>query len=274
MTIALVTMSPFPELLARPEHERLTEALARRGVTAETVAWSDAAVDWARFELCVLRSPWDYHLRREEFLAWTARVPRLLNPPEVVRWNSHKGYLRDLEARGVPIIPTHWLAQGAPPVLPAAWAEAVVKPAVSAGALNTVRFRREAPQQAQATLERILATGDAMVQPYLRSVETDAERSLIFFDRRFSHAMRRLPVLELGAHRAERLEASAEDLAVARQVLAAADRDLLYARVDLARDDAGALRLMELEVIEPRLFFDTVPEAADRLAGAIVERLR
>jgi len=272
MTVALVTMAPFPEL-ARPEHERLTEALARRGVAAETVAWSDPSVDWSRFALNVLRSPWDYHLRCDEFLAWVARVPRLLNPPEVVRWNAHKGYLRDLAARGAPTIPTQWLSRGAAPVLPTTWAEAVVKPAISAGAVNTVRFRREAPRQAQAALERILATGDAMVQPYLRSVETEAERSLVFFDGRFSHAMRRLPVLELGAHRAERLEASEEDLAVARQVLAAAPRDLLYARVDLARDDAGALRLMELEVIEPRLFFDSVPEAADRLAEAIVRRL-
>lgn len=272
MTVALVTMAPFPEL-ARPEHERLTEALARRGVTAETVAWSEPSVDWGRFALCLLRSPWDYHLRCDEFLDWVARVPRLLNPPEVVRWNAHKGYLRDLAARGAPVIPTQWLSRGAPPVLPTTWAEAVVKPAVSAGAINTVRFRRAAPQQAQAALERILATGDAMVQPYLRSVESEAERSLVFFDGTFSHAMRRLPVLELGAHRAERMTASAEDLAVARQVLAAADRDLLYARVDLARDDAGALRLMELELIEPRLFFDSVPEAADRLAEALVRRL-
>src|SRR5258708_3751238 len=107
MRIALVTYSVLPQL---HEDDRLLIApLERRGVEVVPAVWDDAAVEWARFDACVIRSTWDYTFRRAEFCAWTERlegVTRLWNPPAIVRWNAHKGYLRELAARGAPVLPT------------------------------------------------------------------------------------------------------------------------------------------------------------------------
>ena len=274
--VALVTMEPLP---ATAEHRPIAEALARRGVVTVDAAWDDPTFDWARVDVAVLRSTWDYHLRRDDFLAWARRVPRLLNPARVVEWNSHKGYLRELEARAAHTVPTLWIPKGPAPLLPQlladhGWTRAVVKPCISAGAHRTVRFSVTDWKHAQDVLGMICATGDAMVQPYLEAVETSNERSLIFIDGVFSHAVRREPVLTTRRVAATRTTPEDDELWIAENALRGLETGpLLYARVDLIRDERADVRVMELELIEPSLYLSLCPEAAEALAEAIVHRL-
>lgn len=274
--VALVTMEPMP---ANAEHRPISEALLRRGVVTVDVAWDDPAFDWAQVDVAVLRSTWDYHLRRDEFLAWARQVPRLLNPARVAEWNSHKGYLKELEARGTHTVPTLWVPRGTPPLLPQllathGWTQAVVKPCVSASAHRTLRFSNTDWKHAQDLLVAICATGDAMIQPYLAAVETSNERSLIFIDGVFSHAVRREPVLVTKRFAATRIAPEDDELWIAENALRGLETGpLLYARVDVIRDDRNDVRVMELELIEPLLYLALCPEAADALAEAIVRRL-
>ncbi|MBL8958171.1 MAG: hypothetical protein JNK82_45785 [Myxococcaceae bacterium] len=254
------------------ELKPLFEAFSARGVTVQTRAWDDPTVDWAAAGLSVLRTPWNYHRHVREFVAWAKRVPRLLNPASVVEWNATKTYLRELGARGVPVTETEWLTgevQLDEVLERRGWAEAVLKPSVSAGSFRTKRFRRgSAPQ---ALLTEILRECTAMLQPYLASVETSGERSLVFFGGELSHAVKRHPPLQTGLHGGTPVSAASDELEVARAALAT-QPELLYARVDVARDAGGGVRLMELELIEPSLFLETAAGSADRFVEAVLKR--
>lgn len=274
LTVALVTMDPRPR---DQDHPFLGAALARRHIDTVDVAWTDE-FDYAQTDLAVIRSTWDYHHKHGAFVGWAKRVPKLHNPPQVVEWNSDKHYLHDLEARGVPVIPTAYVKAGSRMPLielcdARGWTEAVVKPTISGGAHLTKRFSKTATYEAEQTLDQILKSCDAMVQPYLKSVETSLERSLVYIDGVFAHAVRREPVL-ITKQFIGTLAAPAEDERwVAETVLRAVpEAPLLYARVDLARDDSGGLCLMELELIEPHLYIHAHPPTAERLAEAIERR--
>jgi glutathione synthase/RimK-type ligase-like ATP-grasp enzyme len=277
MRLALATSAEFPDLFF--DDEPLRAALAERGAEVVPAVWDDPGQDWAAYDLVVVRSTWDYHERRDAYVAWAESVPRLANPATVVRWNTDKTYLRGLAEAGLPVVPTAWVTSPAslPDLLAErGWADVVVKPAVSAGARNTMRRRSPADDaEAQALLDTIVANGTAMVQPYLASVEGYGERSLLFFDGRPTHAVRRNPALSTEGderYEAHRVEPTDAELALARDVLAAAPEGLLYARVDLVRDDRDEPVLIELEVTEPQLFFRFAPEAATAFADAIVAR--
>ena len=107
LRVALVTCSELPQL--DEDTRRLIAPLAAHGIAATPAIWDDSDVDWTLFDLVVVRSCWDYVRRRDEFLDWAGRVPRLANPAAVLAWNTHKGYLRDLGGRGIPIVETTWL---------------------------------------------------------------------------------------------------------------------------------------------------------------------
>jgi glutathione synthase/RimK-type ligase-like ATP-grasp enzyme len=275
--IALVTSAEHPELWL--DDHPLRDALVVRGADVSWPLWDDPAVDWESFDLTVIRSVWDYTWRHEEFLAWARAVDRqtaLWNPLPVIEWNSHKRYLRDLEHAGVPVVPTHWLPTGEAADVSAlcadhGWSEAVLKPAVSAGGRDTLRFAADAPADAQRLADRLLPVEELMLQPYMSSVETTGERSMLYVDRVFAHAVRRPPYLDAGLY-AESVPADPEtdELDVAAAVLAAVPHDLLYARVDLVRDDAGVPRLAEVELIEPQLFLRLSPLMTDRLAHSVL----
>lgn len=260
----------------------LTSALAARGIAFEVVDWDDAAVDWSRFEVAVLRSTWDYIDRFAEFSAWIDRIEgqtRLLNPADVVRWNTHKGYLIELAGRGIPIVPTQLLRPGdKPPEM--ASGEWVVKPAIGAGSRDARRFCDDA-QGAAAHARRLLDSGrDALVQPYLARVDEAGETALIYLGGRYSHAIRKGPLLAPNADATAKLfapeqivarEPAAEELALAGKVLSALPfpAPLLYARVDLLRDPGGAPVLLELELTEPSLFFPHAQGSVERFVDAL-----
>jgi glutathione synthase/RimK-type ligase-like ATP-grasp enzyme len=261
----------------------LIDALRRAGLSAIAVPWNTPGFDYRSVRACVIRSTWDYHLHRDAFVRWARAVEgstRLWNGARVVEWNTHKRYLRDLAERGIAIVPTEWIRQGEDVQLHqtqvADWAELVVKPAVSAGAHRTSRFTSAQLAQAQAHARQIAETGEVLVQPYLPSVESSGERSLIFFEGRASHAVRRRAALAPGATPngdAEAVPMEPDERAFAIRVLEAVGEVLLYARVDLARDQGGALCLMELELVEPSLFLRLEATAADTFAAAMARRL-
>ncbi|MEU7934027.1 ATP-grasp domain-containing protein [Micromonospora echinofusca] len=289
--VALVTCADLPDL--DPDDRLLLDPLARRGVTADVRDWADPGADWPAYDLAVLRSPWDYALRRDEFVAWASRVPTLANPADVVRWNTDKRYLAELSAVGVPTVPTSWVAPGEDWRPPATSGEYVVKPAVSAGSQDTGRYDLADPHHRELAVAHVRRLSDAgrltMVQPYLDAVDTAGETALLYLagpdGPTFSHAIRKGPMLtgpDLGVdglHRPEEITArtaTAAQLAVAERALAAVPGGsgrLLYARVDLIPGRDGAPVLVELELTEPSLFLGHADGAADRLADAILLHL-
>lgn len=287
--VALVTCAQVPELDA--DTRKLLAPLAARGVAAEPVVWDDPTVNWAAFDLAVVRSCWDYVPRRAEFLAWARSVPQLANPPEVLAWNTDKRYLRELAAAGVPVVPTVWVDPGQPWTAPER-GELVLKPAVSMASLDTGRYRLGDPRQQRLAVEhlrRLQAAGRVvMVQPYLPAVDSDGETALVYLGGNFSHAIRKGAVLDgpdTGIDRRFQHDGglelrlrrpSAAQRTLADRVLAAVPggpERLLYARVDLVPDPDGQPLLMELELTEPQLFLGHAPGAADRLAAAITARI-
>jgi glutathione synthase/RimK-type ligase-like ATP-grasp enzyme len=278
MDVLLATASTLP----RPDEDDppLRAALAKLGLSAETRAWDDPAVDWSQARVCVIRSTWNYVRHHARFLEWVegcAAATRLWNPAAIVRWNSHKRYLLELAEAGLPVVPTRLVpAGGAADLaqLAGASTEVVIKPAVSAGSLGTRRIvRADFAAAGQAHLDGLLAGGhDVLVQPFLSSVESYGERALIWIDGALTHAVRK-SVRFAGDQQRISVEAVAiapDEAALAESILAAVVRQpLLYARVDLARDERGRPCVMELELIEPSLFLDRSPVALARLAAAI-----
>jgi len=285
--VALVTCAALPAL---EDDDRLVIGpLAAHGVAAEPVVWDDPAVDWGSYDLAVLRSPWDYVARRDDFVAWAARVPRLANPADVVAWNTEKTYLEMLGAAGVPVVPTAWVRPGERWEPPTA-GEYVVKPAVGSGSRDAGRYDLADPGHrdlAAAHVTRLAAAGRlVMVQPYLAAVDTHGETGLLFVGGGLSHAVRKGPMLEgpdesgsggrpPGLYRAERItvrEPSAAEVEVACKVLAAVPgvpERLLYARVDVIPGPSGDPLLVELELTEPSLFLGWDDGAPARFGAAI-----
>ena len=300
--LALATCAQLPELDA--DDLPLREALHARGVPTDVVVWDDPTVDWSAYTHVVIRSTWDYTDRATQFSDWTRRVERtstLLNPADVVAWNIDKTYLRDLEQRGIPIVPTIWLdpernldARAIHTRFPA-FGDFVIKPTVSAGSRDTGRYDAGVtPSRSLAIThaKNLLAVGRrVMLQRYLTQVDTQGESALVYVDGEFSHAVRKEPLLE-GPYRAgetegvmfrERVLAAGDptereravgDLVVAELGKVFADRGpLLYTRVDLIPDDEGQPVVLEVELAEPALFFEPHPGAVERFADAVVARL-
>ena len=260
-------------------------ALADAGFGVDLVRWDDETVDWAAVDLAVVRSCWDYAWRLEEFLGWAGSVPRLRNPVEMLRWNTDKTYLRDLERAGLPVVATVWNPREAADLPDAA--EWVVKPSVSAGSRDTARWAD--PVDVLAHVAELVGAGrTAMVQPYLTSVDDAGETAMLFIGGRFSHAVRKGPLLARGEgvrqDRDSRGNLSAAVPTTAQRdaaqavfdaipALVGVDAAPLYARIDLVQDEGGRPVLLELEVTEPSLFLPQASEAAVALVRAVEAEL-
>jgi hypothetical protein len=294
LDVLLVTCADMPE--PDVDEPLLLEALRARGISAAMASWNDPAVDWFGARIAMIRSTWDYHHHPDRFLAWldefehgrqeedgSVRLPALLvNPPDVVRWNAHKGYLRELEAAGVPIVPTTWIERGtsildaAGAVRATGWRDVVVKPAVSAGSWATRRVDVGDAPALERALADVVGARDCMVQPWLASVEGHGERSITCVHDVPRHAIRKSLRLA-GQHEVTsggEVAIEPDELALAEQVLAAArDRTGMewfpYARVDVAPGADGSPVLMELELIEPSLFLQQAPATIDALVDEV-----
>lgn len=276
-------------------------ALRDQDVQVDTPCWDDPDVDWSRYDVAAIRSTWDYAERLDEFLDWSERCAEqthLVNPPPVLRWNTDKHYLVHLAHAGVPVVPTRFVEPGADAELELARflaggagavsvgecgevGEFVAKPSVGAGSRDAARYRRTERDRACAHVERLLADGrSVMLQPYLGRVDQRGETAVIYIGGRYSHAIRKGPLLRLdeglvqGLFAPEHItprEPDEAELAVAEAAFRACGPDQpLYARIDLVHDDHGRPVVLELELTEPSLFFLHAPDAAGRYADALL----
>jgi O-ureido-D-serine cyclo-ligase len=270
----------------------LEQALRDAGAQVHVAEWDDPSVEWQAFDVAVLRSTWDYTTRLDEFRAWIRSVSertRLINPADVVRWNTDKHYLQDLAEAGAPIIPAVFVEPGqdadagvARALAVAKTDEIVVKPAVGAGSKDAQRHGRTQVQAMCAHVQRLIDAGrSAMLQPYLASVDERGETALLFYSGTFSHAIRKGPMLRSGVEQepglfvqeniTPRVPTDAE-LRVAERVLAAVPfGKLVYARIDLLMNDDGSPALLELELTEPSMFFAHAPGSPERFARVLMD---
>ncbi len=247
---------------------------------AAVVCWDDDEVDWSAFDVIVLRSTWDYHRRRDEFLAWASsviEVADLWNPIELVEWNTDKRYLDELTWHGIPTVPTTFLIDADDIDRLAAdggfEGDLVVKPSVGASG-SGVLLARGAPTKAAEHARGLLRNDlTPMVQPYLRSVETSCENGLVYLGGDFSHGFRRRVILppagvDRGVLGDERSEARVPTSAERSLGDAVMDRlpDTAYARIDLLSAPDGPV-VLEVEVIEPSLFLHLDAGAPARAAA-------
>ncbi|MGH7446582.1 MAG: ATP-grasp domain-containing protein, partial [Longimicrobiales bacterium] len=235
----------------------------------------------------VIRSCWDYHLREREFSRWIGQLEQtgttVINPPELVRWNRHKNYIGRLADQGIPVVPTVWIRRGDARSLrdvlgAAGWKETVVKPAISASAYETWRVADGEAEAHEERFARLRAEGDVLVQQYLPEVTRDGEWSLMFFGLEYSHAVRKLPKSGDFRVQTEHGGSVASDVAPprliddARLVLQALPVTPVYCRVDgVIVDDM--FMLMEVECIDPVLFFTLHQQAAGRFADEVMRRI-
>ena len=275
------------ELYPDPDAGVLRNALGEFGARSALVAWDDPDIDWAAFDVVIVSSTWDSVDRPTEYLEWTMLVSALstlLNPADVIEWGIDKTHQQALAEGGVPVIPTTWLAPGEmwqPPET-----EFVVKPCVSAGGRATARYDSSDLRQAEAHVGALHRAGQtAMVQPYLHAIDEVGELDVVFIGGAYSHAVRKCPTLQLGEGIVERpwermawsgvatpdpleLEIATKTMRVVSELFR---ERVAYGRVDLVPDNSGKPVVLEVELIDPYLSLDMVPEAATRLARTIVD---
>lgn len=260
--------------------ELLLAPMQRYSWEVETVSWRKQNVNWDAFDVVIIRSCWDYQDEPEQFLTVLESIgrssARLENPLEVVRWNLKKHYLRDLQAKGIPIVPTIWqegLEAAQIPALFSHWPtdEIILKPVVSATAFDTFRLTQESAAQQAALLANTFRQRECMAQPFIPAIITEGEYSLFYFGTEYSHTILKTPkpgdfrVQEEHGGLLRSVEPEPQLLELSRKALAAIPAPTLYARVDWVRTDEG-FALMELELIEPSLYFNMDKDSAERFA--------
>lgn len=283
MTIALLTCAALPDLASGDRI--LLDALRRRGVAAEPAVWEDPHYNWRCVALCVIRSAWDYAYRPAAFTDWLRRVAAAVpvwNAPRVVEWNMHKRYLLNLADRGVPTVPTVCLPAGPPARLEEVleqhgWDDVILKAAVAQTGRYLMRVTPDRCAEGQQHLDRLQPHEDMLIQPFVPGVLDAGETSVVFVDGAVSHTVcKRAAAGEFRVHddlggTIEPALPTAEELKVARCAIGAVNTSLLYARVDLVPGPSGPM-VMELELVEPDLYFGYADGAADRMAEAILRK--
>jgi glutathione synthase/RimK-type ligase-like ATP-grasp enzyme len=271
----------------KTDEDLLREALREHDCEAISIPWDAEDADWSAFDLCLVKSTWDYTGKHDQFLTWAQQVEAttpLRNPADLIAWNSNKTYLRELSERGVRTVPTVWVERGSAvdldEVLAAKdWDDAVVKPVVDLGAENLNRVRRGEPG-IQEALDKTLQRHDAMVQPFLPSLEEQGELSLIHIDGTLTHTVRKHPapgdfrVQSIWGGTVEPAEPEPAHVELAQQAISALGTPPLYARADLVAGPNGNPCLIELELIEPNLYLRDYPPAAETLAEAVTASLQ
>lgn len=259
--------------------------MAELGWDVEMVPWR-SGVDWNDYELVYICTPWDYQNDVAGFLAVLATIEgssaRLVNGLDLVRWNLEKTYLRELERRGADIVPSRFFdrfdARSVEACFDAyATGTIVVKPVVGANSDNIFVLERPLPAGVVDELGRVFANRPFFVQPFIDSVRSEGEYSLFFFGGEYSHAILKKP--KPGDFRTQEehgadilsVDAPAALVETARRVLGVVNPRPVYVRADFVRDEAERFLLMELELIEPALYFRTDPGAARRFARALTD---
>lgn len=285
MKIAILTCEKLPHL--NPEDQNIIKELAKHNIDAKATIWDDKTVNWTDFDYLIFRNTWDYFEKETEFKIWLDHIEKLgiktLNPIAIIQQNIHKFYLRDLQKLGVTILPTIFIDKtnhlNLTEVIPSHWKKAVIKPAFSAGSYLTEVFDVSEIQTITEKYKSIAAEKELLLQEFMPEIQTIGETSFIFFDKKFSHAVNKKPVD--GDFRVQSLfggqytlvQPNAELIEKAQRIADTFPENLLYARVDGIIIN-NELHLMEIECIEPDLYFNLSEKSIDRFVAAIVELIQ
>jgi glutathione synthase/RimK-type ligase-like ATP-grasp enzyme len=266
----------------------LFEPMANAGWQVTEISWRNKDVKWSDYDVVCIRSTWDYQDEAEAFLETLeniSRQTRLENNLNIVKWNINKTYLIDLDISGVHIVPTLWgenLTKGN--LLPAYKRlnvnEIIIKPVISANADFTYRLNKSTLLQKEDELIRVFKDKSYMIQPFMTHILGEGEYSLFYFSGRFSHCILKTPkekdfrVQEEHGGILKSIEPDEALLAAADRAIKAIGETLLYARVDFVRNDTNNFALMELELIEPSLYFNMDQKAIHRFVQAFTERMK
>ncbi|MBC5993200.1 ATP-grasp domain-containing protein [Pontibacter cellulosilyticus] len=270
------------------ENDDLYNYLTQKGLSVSYQIWDDPEVDWTQFELIILKSPWDYFDKIDAFYTWLDKLEqlgcRVLNPVQTVRWNADKRYLKDVQDKGMKIVPTVWLQKGSTFNAGEAFAtlgseKIIVKPSVSGGAKNTFALTPADAEAKTESINELLQEEAFLVQPFVEEIKTKGEWSFLFFNGEYSHTV--LKTVKPGDFRVQHFfggtihtpEPPAALLEAAHNIVDNFAQDCLYARVDGVEIN-GELHLMELELIEPFLFLATNEGALERYYQAVLEHLQ
>ena len=284
MDLTLVTCLDMPQ--PDVDEQPLLDALAEAGIETRMAAWDDPEVDWNATMLTVIRSTWNYTADRDAFLAWARSTSSgkttLRNSLGAIVPNTHKSYLASLERAEVPVVPTRWYMRGGKPgdadamrALP--WERVVAKPAIGAGSGGVRGFDLMSDDEVEAAAAHVTvlqATGDVLVQPQLASIADEGERNVVWIGGDFTHTVRKgqrldgEPPAVLGARPVSEDERRLA-LRALRTVPAYTNVELLYARVDMATDELGDLRVVELELVEPSLFLAEYEPALEQMVATL-----
>ncbi len=270
------------------EDRLVQEALERKGMTVRRCDWSDPAIDWSETKLALFRTTWDYFHRFEEFSIWLEQVSsqtKLMNPAELIYWNIDKRYLEDLEARGINCIKTVFVERNSQQTLRSIceatpWKKWVLKPSVSGAGRHTYLLTEAELDSHEEVFQSLIANEEMMIQPFVDSIVSFGELSLMVMNGQFTHAVHKKAKQgdfrvqddfggTVHAYKPTKLE-----IHFAEQAIAACEPKPMYARVDMVTDNAGNLAISELELIEPELWFRLNENAAEVLADGISNALR
>lgn len=285
MKIGILTCAQLPELL--PSDKQLIPLFSKENIEAKAVVWDDETVDWTQFDYLIFRNTWDYYQKEIAFNLWLDRIELLsiktFNPISVIQKNKHKFYLKELEKEGITILPTIFLEKNSilnlDDVLPESWQKIVIKPAFSAGSYLTKLIDRSEIASIQKEFKEHFATKDFLLQEYRSEIKELGETSLIFFNGKFSHAVNKKPVendfrvqIQYGGIYTL-IQPNEDVLHQAELVLSNFPEKLLYARVDGIIIE-NKLHLMEIELLEPDLYFDLAEGARERFVESFLNILR
>ncbi|MBG6111493.1 glutathione synthase/RimK-type ligase-like ATP-grasp enzyme [Flavobacterium sp. CG_9.10] len=285
MKIALLTCEKLPELT--PADQLLIPELAKHDIVAKPVIWSDKTINWKQYDYLIFRNTWDYFEKETEFNLWLDQIEKsgikTLNSIEIIKQNKHKFYLREMENQGISILPTVFIDKtnslNLAELIPSHWKKAVIKPAFSAGSYLTEVFDVANIEKVNADYKDLAQEKELLLQEFMPEIQIVGETSFIFFNKKFSHAVNKKPVE--GDFRVQSqfggkyilVQPSQELIEKAQRVVDTFDENLLYARVDgIIIDDE--LFLMEIECIEPDLYFDISEGALERFVASIVELIQ
>ncbi|WP_298224710.1 hypothetical protein [Flavobacterium sp.] len=285
MKIALLTCERLPDLTANDQ--LLIPELAKHNIISQAAIWSDKTINWSDFNCLIFRNTWDYYEKETEFNTWLDHIEKLgiktLNALEIVKQNKHKFYLRNFQQQGIPILPTVFIEKtndlNLIQIIPAHWTKAVIKPAFSAGSYLTEVFEVSDIEKINATYQPIAADKDLLLQQFMPEIETEGETSFVFFNKKFSHAVNKKPAkgdfriqVQFGGQYTA-VEPNASLIEQAQKIVNTFSNALLYARVDGIIIN-NQLQLMEIECIEPDLYFHYSEGALKRFVDSILELIK
>ncbi|MFT6267517.1 MAG: glutathione synthase/RimK-type ligase-like ATP-grasp enzyme [Alphaproteobacteria bacterium] len=260
--------------------------LADLGWQVDDVSWHNKDVDYSQYDVVIVRSTWDYQAYAESFMQTLTHIDssktRLENPLALMQWNVSKCYLKDLESKGVAILPTVWLDCFDSKEIQAAFrhfatSEIIIKPLVSANADFTYRLTEEDFLFKQQSIKSDLQNRSIMLQAFEKTILDKGEYSLFYFDGEYSHTINKVPasgdfrVQEEHGGQLESIEPTKAMRSLAQKTLNALPENALYARIDMLETPKG-LAIIEVELIEPSLYFNMDEESPKRFAKAIIKR--